>query len=106
MFSEIFDIVFGTYRVTEARIKYIRAPSDNRQREAEDPEMAQALYASAADFYAEFHGEYPSERTKMEFEAEQQLGLTADDILQLEIYKLSEEVLSNERYSKPHGPRL
>jgi hypothetical protein len=67
MFSEIFDIVFGTYRVTEARIKYIRAPSDNRQREAEDPEMAQALYASAADFYAEYYEEYPSVQQLHEF---------------------------------------
>jgi hypothetical protein len=50
--------------------------------------------------------EHIAERTKMEFEAEQQPGMTADDILQLEIYKLSDEVLSNERYSKPHGPRL
>jgi hypothetical protein len=48
--------------------------------------------------------EHIADRTKMEFEAEQQPGLTIDDIVQLEIYKLSDEILSNERYSRPHGP--
>jgi hypothetical protein len=37
-------------------------------------------------------------------EAEQQPGLTVDDILQIEIYKFSDKILSNERYSKSHGP--
>jgi hypothetical protein len=67
MFSDIFDLVFGTYRVTENRIKWIPAPKDNRQREAEDPEMAQACYGAAAEFYAEHHGEYPSVKQLNEF---------------------------------------
>jgi hypothetical protein len=67
MFSDIFDLLFGSYHVSENRIKWIKAPKDNRQRETEDPEMAQAVYGSAAEFYAEHHGEYPSVQQLNEF---------------------------------------
>ena len=56
----IFDIVFGTYRGSAAKLKWTRNPGDNTQREAEDPEMCQGLYGTAAEFYFEHHGEWPS----------------------------------------------
>jgi hypothetical protein len=47
--------------------------------------------------------EHIQERTKQEFEEEQQCGLTMEEILDLDIMKLCDEVLSRERYNRPHG---
>jgi hypothetical protein len=47
MFKSLFISMGGTYRKSIQRILYILFPHDPRQREAEEPEMLQALYAHA-----------------------------------------------------------
>ena len=104
MFDYIFKVIYSSYRRTFNRILWIQFPGDPRQLEQEFPELLQAVYGSAAQYFYDKHKRVPSvsELNEYMLERGKKYPVVGLIILYCRFAEIAKMMKMSER-KEPHG---
>ena len=104
MFDYIFKVIYSSYRRTLNRVLWIQFPGDPRQLEQEFPELLQAVYGSAAQYFYDKHKRVPSvsELNEYMLERGKKYPVVGLIILYCRFAEIAKMMKMSER-KEPHG---